>query len=116
MVTSAEKLASLEARAEKLRQQLAEKERALKEARREISRKEKIAARKERTRKLIQLGGLVEMVGLAEIDKGALVGGLKKIAKDLERREKSLFFTLYKKEGDLLLSEKESEKLGEPDK
>jgi len=110
MVMSPERLAALEAKAEKLRQSLAEKERRLKDARREISRREREAARKARAHALIQLGALVEMVGLADVDKGAILGGLLKIAKDLEGREKSLMFGFYKKNGDAFLAAKEAAK------
>jgi len=112
MVMSAERLAALEAKAEKLRQSLAAKERRLKEARQEISRREREAARKARTRKLIELGGLVEIVGLGDVDKGALVGGLLKIAKDLEGREKSIMFGVHKRSGDAFLAAREAEKGG----
>jgi len=112
MVMSAERLAALEAKAAKIRQSLAEKERRLKEARRDISRKEREAARKARAHALIQLGGLIELAGLGDVDKGALLGGLLKIAKDLEGREKSLMFGVFKKNGDAFLAAKEAEKGG----
>jgi DUF4097 and DUF4098 domain-containing protein YvlB len=110
MVMSAEQLAALEAKAEKLRQSLAEKEKRLKEARREISRKEREAARKARAHALIQLGWLVDLVGLGDVDKGALVGGLLKIAKDLEGREKSIMFGVHKMSGDAFLAALEADK------
>lgn len=45
------------------------------------------AERKARTRRLIELGGLVELAGLGERDKGALLGALLALAKtsDAER-------------------------------
>lgn len=52
-----------------------------------IQRQIKVQERKQRTRELIQLGGLVEIAALRKIDKGALLGLLlhsKQLLEDVE--------------------------------
>jgi len=53
----------------------------LRKLRAEQDRQARAAARKARNRALIQTGLLVEMAGLLEVDRGALLGGLQEIAK-----------------------------------
>lgn len=62
------------------------------------------AERKARTRRLIELGGLVELAGLGERDKGALLGALLALAKtsDAER------WAGWKQAGDGKLAESKS--------
>jgi len=43
--------------------------------------REKTQARKKRTRDLIEIGGLAEIAGLRELDRGALLGALLFVAK-----------------------------------
>lgn len=66
----------------------------------------KEAERKARTKRLIDLGGLVDLAGISAKDKGELLGaflGLSRVV-DEERWAK------WKQEGDALLAEREQEK------
>ena len=78
--------------------------------RREQERKDKVSARKARNRVLFQVGGLVELAGLLESDKGALLGGLLAVAKTLEHGPESSHFQEWKQSGDALLAEREAER------
>lgn len=75
--------------------------------RREQERKDKASARKARNRALFQVGELVELAGLLDCDKGALLGGLLTVAKTLELGPESSRFQEWKQSGDALLAERE---------
>jgi len=77
----------------------------LENLRREQDRKERIAARKARTRALIQAGGLVEIAGLLRLDKGALLGALLDVKKAAASGDNS---ARWKAAGDALLAEREN--------
>ena len=81
---------------------------ALDKIRRDQDRKEKIAARKARNHALFMVGGLAEIAGLLESDKGALLGGLLTIAKSLNAGPDSTRFQEWKNAGDALLAEREA--------
>ena len=81
---------------------------ALDKIRRDQDRKEKVAARKARNHALFMVGGLAEMAGLLELDKGALPGGLLAIAKSLKAGPDSTRFQEWKNTGDALLAEREA--------
>jgi len=78
--------------------------------RREQERKEKASARKARNRVLFQVGGLVELAGLLDCDKGALLGGLLTVAQTLEHGPESSRFQEWKQSGDALLAKREAER------
>jgi hypothetical protein len=63
------------------------------------------AERKARTRSLIQVGGLVEIAGLADVDKGALLGSLMFVAEHLQHPDKH---QAWKAKGDAVLQEREA--------
>ena len=75
--------------------------------RKEQDRKEKIAARKARNNALFQVGGLVEIAGLLDADKGALLGALLDAADTLQQGPESPHFQQWKPRGDALLAERE---------
>jgi len=77
----------------------------LERLRREQERKERIAARKARTRALIQAGGLVEIAGLLRLDKGVLLGALLDVKKAAASGDNS---ARWKAAGDALLAEREN--------
>ena len=81
---------------------------ALDKIRRDQDRKEKIADRKARNHALFMVGGLAEIAGLLESDKGALLGGLLAIAKSLKAGPDSTRFQEWKNTGDALLAEREA--------
>ena len=81
---------------------------ALDKIRRDQDRKEKIAAGKARNHALFMVGGLAEIAGLLELDKGALLGGLLAIAKSLNAGPDSPRFQEWKNTGDALLAEREA--------
>lgn len=83
---------------------------ALDKLRREQNRQEKIALRKARNHALFKVGGLVELAGLLECDKGALLGGLMAVAKTLEHGSESSRFQEWKQSGDALLAKREAER------
>lgn len=65
------------------------------------------AERKARTRRIIELGGLVELAGLADLDRGAVLGLLLDAAK---RASDAEALATAKRAGDALLSSRESER------
>ena len=81
---------------------------ALEKLRKEQDRQSRIAARKARTRNLIEAGGLVEIAGLLDLDKGTLLGALldaqKRMANDPERT------AAWKRDGDAVLARRESQR------
>jgi hypothetical protein len=66
----------------------------------------KEAERKARTKRLIELGGLVDLAGLAARDKGELLGALLGLSRVLEPER----WAKWKQEGDTLLVEREQAK------
>jgi len=66
--------------------------------------------RKERTRQLIQVGGLLEIAGLLEIDKGVLLGSLMDLAATLNNNKNEYKKTEWKQVGDRILAEREAER------
>jgi hypothetical protein len=85
-----ERLKQLKAKAA----QLAAKERAALKAK----------TRQEDTRKKIQHGGLVVLAGLADIDKGVLLGALLDVAERLNGDQREAFMSRAKARGDHLLA------------
>jgi hypothetical protein len=83
---------------------------AIEKLRKEQDRKDKIAARKARNHALFQVGELVELAGLLECDKGALLGGLLAVAKTLDHGPESASFQEWKQSGDTLLAKREVER------
>ncbi|OYV50235.1 MAG: hypothetical protein B7X10_01405, partial [Burkholderiales bacterium 21-58-4] len=80
---------------------------ALDKLRKEQDRKAKSTARKARNNALFKVGGLVELAGLLDSDKGALLGGLMAVAKTLELGPESPRFQEWKQTGDARLAERE---------
>ncbi len=91
------------ARLKKLEEQIKKKQLALQLAQGRIKERE----RKQRTRRLIEIGGLADIAGVADTDKGALLGALLEVSKMLEDK---LVYSKMKVEGDKLLSERENER------
>ncbi|MBU2718930.1 conjugal transfer protein TraD [Acidithiobacillus ferridurans] len=87
---------------------------ALDKIRRDQDRKEKIAARKARNHALFMVGGLAEIAGLLDTDKGALLGGLLAIADSLKAGPGSSRFQQWKSTGDALLAEREAARPSPP--
>ncbi|MEO2054545.1 MAG: conjugal transfer protein TraD [Nitrospira sp.] len=65
-----------------------------------IKARERRLERKRRTRNLIQIGGLAEIAGLQDVDKGVLLGALLEIAKISKNK---VIVKKWKAEGDRLL-------------
>ena len=80
---------------------------ALDKLRKEQDRKAKSVARKAHNNALFKVGGLVELAGLLDSDKGALLGGLMAVAKTLELGPESSRFQEWKQTGDARLAERE---------
>lgn len=78
--------------------------------RKEQDKKARIEARKARQSALYQVAELVEMAGLLEMDKGALLGGLLAVAEIVQQVPASPRFQQWKQRGDALLAEKEATK------
>ena len=72
-------------------------------ARERASQREK--ERKADAQRKIQLGGLVVLAGLADLDKGVLLGGLLAIADQLKGDQRDQFMGRAKARGDHLLNE-----------
>lgn len=66
--------------------------------------RERKKARKLRTRNLIQVGGLAEIAGLHEMDKGVLLGALLEVAKIAKNK---VMVQQWKAAGDHLLKKRE---------
>lgn len=64
----------------------------------------KTKARKKRTRELIEIGGLAEIAGLREFDKGALLGALLFVRKQAEADQSRV--RTWKTSGDQLLAQR----------
>lgn len=63
--------------------------------------------RKAENRRKFELGGLVQLAGLTDADKGALLGGLLGLAKAMQDPEKA---AEWKRRGDALLAEREADR------
>lgn len=70
-------------------------------------RQAKAEARKKRNQALFQVGGLVEIAGLLDADKGALLGALFAVAETLKQGPESTRFQQWKSAGDARLAERE---------
>ena len=98
---------------EQLEQLLTKKEkieRRIHEAKSRVSQ----AERKKRTQKLIQIGGLVEIAGLGDLDKGALLGALLEIVEKVKRNP--LQAHAWKQLGDFTLKQREDIRKGKGEK
>lgn len=84
----------------------------LERLRKEQDRKTKIAERKARTRRLIELGGLVELAELSGTDKGTLLGMLLAGKSAMDKPEVA---GKWKTQGDSLLAERERQKAAPPE-
>jgi hypothetical protein len=91
------------ARIKKLEEQIKKKQLALQLAQGRI----KERARKQRTRRLIEIGGLADIAGVADTDPGALLGALCEVSKMLEDK---LTYSKMKVEGDKILSQREKDR------
>ncbi len=81
---------------------------ALEQLRREQDRQARIADRKARTRNLIEAGGLVEIAGLLDLDKGMLLGALIETQKS--RANDPQKAAAWKHAGDAELARRESQR------
>lgn len=90
-------------RIKKLEEQIKKKQLALQLAQGRIKERE----RKQRTRRLIEIGGLAEIAGIGDVDKGALLGAFLQAADSLKN---SLAYSTMKAEGDKVLSKREQER------
>ncbi|MHB8202058.1 MAG: conjugal transfer protein TraD [Acidithiobacillus sp.] len=81
---------------------------ALDKIRRDQDRKEKIAARKARNHALFMVGGLAEIAGLLELDKGTLLGALVMISQVAQNPADQHTLKNWKNAGDALLAEREA--------
>jgi hypothetical protein len=91
------------AKIKKLEEEIKKKQLALQLAQGRIRERE----RKQRTRRLIEIGGLADIAGVADTDKGALLGALLEVSKMLEDK---LTYSKMKTDGDRILSERETER------
>ena len=89
---------------------------ALDKIRKDQDRKNKLAARKARNHALFMVGGLAEIAGLLDTDKGTLLGGLLIIAESLKARPDSSPFQQWKHTGDALLAGREAARKSPPAK
>ena len=87
----------------KLEQQIAKKKAELIREKGKLSQK----ARKDRTRKLIQIGGLADVAGLSDSEPGFILGVLLR-AKDIA--SDSGEYRMLRAKGDALLKEREAER------
>jgi hypothetical protein len=74
----------------------------------EVRRKESLRERKQRNQKLIQIGGLVNIAGLTEMDKGLLLGALLEMATTIESNPGK--HDEWKHNGDSTLKEREDQR------
>ena len=81
---------------------------ALDKIRRDQDRKEKIVARKARNHALFMVGGLAEIAGLLELDKGTLLGALIMISQVAQNPADQHTLKNWKNAGDALLAEREA--------
>jgi len=90
-------------RIKKLEEQIKKKQLALQLAQGRIKERE----RKQRTRRLIEIGGLADIAAIGDLDKGALLGAFLEVSTMLEDK---LAYSKLKADGDRLLSEREKER------
>ena len=81
---------------------------ALDKIRRDQDRKEKITARKARNHALFMVGGMAEIAGLLELDKGTLLGALVMISQIAQNPADQHTLKNWKNAGDALLAEREA--------
>ena len=81
---------------------------ALDKIRRDQDRKEKIIARKARNHALFMVGGLAEIAGLLEWDKGTLLGALVMISQIAQNPADQHTLKNWKNAGDALMAEREA--------
>jgi hypothetical protein len=81
---------------------------ALDKIRRDQDRKEKIAARKARNHALFMVGGLAEIAGLLELDKGTLLGAFVMISQIAQNPADKHTLKNWKSTGDALLTDRET--------
>jgi hypothetical protein len=81
---------------------------ALAQLRKTTERSERIAARKARTRSLIEAGGLCEVAGVLDLDKGTLLGGLLAVKNALSTRPENA--ANWKSSGDAELAKRSPKK------
>ena len=87
----------------KLEEAIAKKKAALNREKVRLSQK----ARKERTRRLIEIGGLAEIAGLTNADKGAILGGLMEINKMFQSKAT---YENFKNVGDTILAQRSADR------
>lgn len=83
-------MATLEERIAKLEAKKAQQQAAIDAQLKKLHSQAKTKERKERTRRLIQLGGLVEKAGLGDMDPAALLGMLMLQKEFLERNPRTI--------------------------
>lgn len=83
-------------------------EKLRKEQDRTEKRKETIAARKARNQKIFAVGGLAEIAGLLNLDKGMLLGAFIAISKAASNPANQHTLDNWKTAGDALLAEREA--------
>ena len=81
---------------------------ALDKIRRDQDRKEKITARKARNHALFMVGGMAEIAGLLELDKGTLLGALVMTSQIAQNPADQHTLKNWKNAGDALLAEREA--------
>lgn len=72
-----------------------------------------VVKRRERTRRLIELGGLVVKAGLVELaddDRGAILGGLLELAARLQGEEREKALMLWRRRGKRAFADNEVER------
>jgi len=94
-------------RIKKLEDQIKKKQLALQLAQGRIKERE----RKLRVRRLIEIGGLADIAGISDSDKGALLGAFIEASRTLSD---PLAYSKLKAEGDSLLLEREKERYTKP--
>ena len=90
-----------EEKIKKIQDQIAKKKAELSR----IQARTKERARKIRTRRLIELGGLCDIAGISDYDKGALLGGFMHLARKMEDE---LTYSKFKLEGASILHKRAS--------
>lgn len=83
-------MATLEERIAKLEAKKAQQQAAIDAQLKKLHSQAKTKERKERTRRLIQLGGLIEKAGLGDMDSAALLGMLMQQKDFIERNPRTL--------------------------
>jgi hypothetical protein len=91
------------AKIKKLEEQIKKKQLALQLAQGRIRERE----RKQRTRRLIEIGGLADIAGISDLDRGALLGAFIEVGRLLSD---GLTYSKMKAEGDALLKDRETER------